>query len=222
MFSIDGVEQSPAVTLNGSGIAVFTTAVLTAGTHAIGARYIGDATFAPSTGSTTQTVNPAGSALVSYSDAAHSTLQDRFASAQRHVYMKGTGLPAGSYRAAYYDGSGALVTTAENIVVGSDGILLSDYKLNTNTAAAPGTWYVLVQPSSGYTNFGTAAYAVIAAEPAAYGVAVTDQFIAEASAIPELAHIGGAVSLLALAAVIYGWLRRRTIQSRKGCGLTES
>src|SRR5262249_19843343 len=48
-FVIDGVGQAPAVALNASGVATFTTSTLPFGTHTVTAVYAGDANFVTST-----------------------------------------------------------------------------------------------------------------------------------------------------------------------------
>lgn len=58
-FKDGGTNLGSAVTLNGSGVAQFTTSALTAGSHTITADYSGDGTFLPNTGtlSPNQVVN---------------------------------------------------------------------------------------------------------------------------------------------------------------------
>ena len=60
-FTVDGIAQRPVplAVVHGRALAVFTTAGLGAGTHAVTAAYGGDPGFAPSTSnSVTQVVNP--------------------------------------------------------------------------------------------------------------------------------------------------------------------
>jgi hypothetical protein len=59
----DGSTTLGTVSLSGSGKATFTTSSLDVGSHTIGAAYSGDATFAPSSASLTQTVKSTASML---------------------------------------------------------------------------------------------------------------------------------------------------------------
>ena len=61
----DGATVLGAVALNGSGVAQFTTAALTAGTHTIGAFYSGSTLFITSSQGMFQTVNPAPTSTTS-------------------------------------------------------------------------------------------------------------------------------------------------------------
>jgi hypothetical protein len=54
----DGATLLAQVALDGSGVAVYTTSALGVGSHRITTRYSGDASFAQSSGSVTQIVNP--------------------------------------------------------------------------------------------------------------------------------------------------------------------
>jgi uncharacterized repeat protein (TIGR01451 family) len=49
-FKVDGSNAGAPVALNASGVATYSTASLTLGTHTIAADYLGDSNFAPSTG----------------------------------------------------------------------------------------------------------------------------------------------------------------------------
>src|SRR6185503_17847710 len=67
---LDGATTLGTGTLNGSGVATFSTAALTVATHNLTANYGGNATYATSSGTDTQTVNKAVSSttLVSSPD----------------------------------------------------------------------------------------------------------------------------------------------------------
>ncbi len=159
-----------------------------------------------------------------YSDAECTTACTDYNSRSKHVYVRGTGLPTGTYRVAFYDGNGTLRNLAEG-TAGEDGILNSDYYLNRDITAQPGDWHVLVQPSSGYTVFGDAdhigeadsnpTYDQIADTPETYGLLADQTITVNSEAIPELSNCLGAVGVILLSLGIYGWLRRRGCYIRK-------
>jgi uncharacterized delta-60 repeat protein len=75
-FKDNGTNMGSPVTLNGSGVARFSTSSLTAGTHSITADYSGDVNFATSAGtlSSGQTVN--NQSLISFSQSSYIVSED--------------------------------------------------------------------------------------------------------------------------------------------------
>ena len=121
--------------------------------------------------------------------------------------MNGNGFADVSYLVAYYDAGG--VKKGSETVSASGGSLSSQYLLTTDTSADPGTWHVLVQPSSGYTGFGTDSYDTIAASPDTYGLFVNDSFTVDSSAVPEFPSVFAAIGVAGLCFAIYCWMRKR-------------
>ncbi len=74
-FVIDGVTK-PAVAINSSGVATVTVSGLTAGSHTVGANYLGDSNFAPisTTTTVTQTITKATSSVTISSSAPNSSV----------------------------------------------------------------------------------------------------------------------------------------------------
>ena len=159
------------------------------------------------------TVTVLASTLAIYSDSGYASPCTSFASSVNHVYVKGTNFGAGNYRVNYYDGSGSMTWSQDNVVVDSTGILLSDYSLKQDKNAAPGTWYILVQPSAGTTNFGTNTYDTIITSSATYGVLASNSFSAASSAIPEFPNAVAAVGVLGLCVGAFFWMRRTLLKS---------
>lgn len=155
----------------------------------------------------------------SYSDSGRTIIGDSFSSEGSYVYMKGTGFYATSYRVGYYDGTssggGNLVTT-ETVAVDGSGVLNSQYLLNTDPNAVPGTWHTLVQPvGMGYTSLPSTYNAAVAA-PDTYGLVANDSFSVQSSAIPEFPGAIPAVSVAVLAFAIYLWMKK--VQGSKVAG----
>ena len=145
----------------------------------------------------------------SYQTSGRQTIDNDYASPYTTVFMHGTGFANVSYLIVYYDANGANIG-ATTITV-SGGTLDSQYLLTTNPTAAPGTWHALVQPSSGYTAFGTHTYAEITASPATYGLAANDSFTVESSAIPEFPTVFAAISVAGLCFAVYYWMRKKRL-----------
>lgn len=149
----------------------------------------------------------------SYNDPEHLVIEDNFANTTNHVYMEGTGFATGNYDVGYYDGVGSWVLLAldENIAVGGDGILNSEYDITTDQeAAADNWWHALVQPASGYTDL-PGSYAVAIADPDVYGLMANDSFFVEASAIPEFPTVMAGIMVAGLCFGIYYWMRKRRL-----------
>ena len=132
-----------------------------------------------------------------------------FTSSYHTVYMHGTGFANVSYLIVYYDANG--VNRGATTITVSGGTLDSQYLLTTNPNSAPGTWHALVQPSSGYTAFGTHTYAEITASPDTYGLAANDSFTVESSAIPEFPTVFAAIGVAGLCFAIYYWMRKKRL-----------
>lgn len=144
----------------------------------------------------------------SYENLAPLTVCDNFTETNNHVYMQGTGFPTGSYTVGYHDGDGIWIYDEDNISVGGDGILNSEYQLDSLPAAF-GTWHVLVQPF-GATNFpGT--YAAAIAAPDLYELLADDSFNVEAEAIPEFPTVMAGIMVAGLCFGIYYWMRKRRL-----------
>jgi outer membrane protein assembly factor BamB len=135
--------------------------------------------------------------------------ENTFASPDTTVYMKGTSFANVSYLIAYYDADG--VKERSETVTVTTGTLNSQYLLTSDPTAAAGTWHALVQPSSGYTGFGTDNYSTIAAWPDTYGLLADDSFTVEQSAIPEFPTALTAIVALGLCFGIYWWMRRKRL-----------
>jgi hypothetical protein len=76
-FVVDGVD-GVTDNLNGSGVATFTTAALTVGSHQIGARYLGNSSFGGSTATEiTQVVNVGNAAPNAVDDPDYSVTEDQ-------------------------------------------------------------------------------------------------------------------------------------------------
>lgn len=147
----------------------------------------------------------------SYETSARTTIRDVFDSSYNTVYMKGTGFASGNYNVGYFDGTvsggGDWIATDENILVAGDGILNSQYILNTNQGAAAGTWHALAQPF-GATAF-PATYDAAVAAPDTYKLIANDSFTAQASAIPEFPTVVAGIVVAGLCFGIYYWMRQR-------------
>ncbi|HEV2399887.1 MAG TPA: FG-GAP-like repeat-containing protein [Candidatus Sulfotelmatobacter sp.] len=103
----DGSTTIGSSRLNGSGLAVFDTALLSPGTHSVTAAYFGDTNSGPSTSSpVTITVN-AFSTTTTVS-AMPSTIQTGAISALSATVISSSGTPSGGV--TFFDGTGALAT----------------------------------------------------------------------------------------------------------------
>lgn len=134
-------------------------------------------------------------------------VSDDFANSSNTVYMSGTGWKAGSYFVAYYDGGGAQVGSETRSASG--GALTSQLSLGSYPGAASGTWHTLIQPSSGYTSFGSASYATITGNPDTYGLLANDSFTVQSSALPEFPTASAGLMAAALSFAAYWRLRNR-------------
>lgn len=143
----------------------------------------------------------------SYNDSGRTVPDDTFASPETTVYMKGSSIANVSYLIAYYDANG--VKRGSETQSASSGVLQGTFLLTTVPSAAAGTWHTLMQPSSGYTDFGTQSYATITATPGRYGLTADDSFTVAASALPEFPTIFAAIGAIGLCFATYWWLRRR-------------
>ena len=123
--------------------------------------------------------------------------------------MNGTSIADVSYLIAYYDKDGAKAGSETQSA--SSGVLQSSYLLSTDPSDAAGTWHTLVQPSSGYTGFGTESYATITASPATYGLLADDSYTVEESAIPEFPAVIAGIAVAGMCFGIYYWMRKRRL-----------
>lgn len=106
-FKADGTNIGSPQTLNGSGVATFTTSTLSAGIHTITANYNGDGNFSPSTGTLSggQTVG----VILQFSAALFNTTESSF-KATITVQRTGDPLPAVTVNYATPDDSSATPT----------------------------------------------------------------------------------------------------------------
>jgi len=143
----------------------------------------------------------------SYENLAPLTVCDNFTETNNHVYMQGTSFPTDNYTVGYFDGSGIWIA-GDDIFVSGDGILNSEYQLDSLDAAA-GTWHALAQPF-GATSFpGT--YAGAIAAPDTYELLADDSFNVEAEAIPEFPTVMAGIMVAGLCFGIYYWMRKRRL-----------
>ncbi len=68
-----------------------------------------------------------------------------------------------------------------------------------------------MQPSSGYTAFGTESYATITTSPATYGLLADDSYNVDASAIPEFPAVIAGIAVAGMCFWIYYWMRKRRL-----------
>lgn len=145
----------------------------------------------------------------SYETSARTVIRDTFNSSYQTVYMKGTGFADISYLIAYYDANGVKIGSETNSASG--GVLIGQRDLTIIDTAVPGTWHTLVQPSSGYTAFGTDSYATIVAAPDTYGLLANDSYTVDYTAIPEFPNILAGIAVAGSCAGIYYWMRKRRL-----------
>jgi len=136
------------------------------------------------------------------------TLCDDFTESNNHVYMQGTGFPTGFYTVGYYDGAGIRVYDEDNISVSGDGILNSEYQLDSLPAIF-GTWHALVQPFGAGSFPGT--YAEAIADPDGCELLADDSFLVQESAIPEFPTVMAGIMVAGLCFGIYYWMRKRRL-----------
>jgi hypothetical protein len=134
----DGATVLGTVALNGSGIAQFTTAALSVGTHTIGAFYSGDTLFMASSQGMFQTVNPAPTSTAVVSSLNPSTYGT--AVTFTATVLSGVGTPTGTV--TFNDGATALGTSA-----------LSNGKASFTTAALSGGAHSITASYAGSANF---------------------------------------------------------------------
>ena len=155
----DGATALGTGTLDGSGVATFTTAGLVAGAHSISAVYAGDVKFATSTTTTTaMTVDRSStSAMLASSLPATAFGQSVTFTATIAAVAPGAGVPTGT--ASFYDGTSLLATvgldnsgsaadTVSGLSVGSHAISAvynGDANFATSTTA---TTEVVVNPAT--------------------------------------------------------------------------
>jgi hypothetical protein len=140
--------------LDATGKATFTTSSLTMGSHALTASYAGDSNFTGSSGSVTQTVNPAATLTQLTSSANPSaTGQAVMLTAAVTPAVSGTGTPTGTVTftdtttgvtlgTPTLDGSGRASITTSALTVGSHGIVAAysgDPNFATSNATLPQT-----------------------------------------------------------------------------------
>jgi hypothetical protein len=134
----DGATVLGTVTLNGSGIAQFTTAALSVGTHTIGAFYSGDTLFTASSQSMFQTVNPAPTSTAVVSSLNPSTYGT--AVTFTATVSSGVGMPTGAV--TFNDGTTTIGTSA-----------LSNGTASFTTAALSGGAHSITASYAGSVNF---------------------------------------------------------------------
>lgn len=154
---------------------------------------------------------PVEPTLESYSDAQRTVVENNFSSPETVAYLKGINFKKNaSYDIAYYDGSGSKIAL-DVVTSDNNGVLLSQYVLNSNINAVPGEWHALVQSSNEHNKFGTATYAEIIATPHTYGLVASDDFYVNASSVPEISSIITGIALTGLCSSIYLNRRRRKV-----------
>jgi hypothetical protein len=160
-FAIDGNPSGSPVNVSGSGgvaTASFSTASLTAGTHTITASYSGDATFLPSSGNFTQSVNPANTTTVVSSSVNPSTVgQTVTFTATISVQSPGGGAPTGTVQfeingsplgsPVNVSNSGGVVTasTTDTFSAANTYTITANYSGDANFAASSGSFTQTVQ-----------------------------------------------------------------------------
>jgi len=150
----------------------------------------------------------------SYSDSGRTTISDDFTTYGNTVYMKGTGYPAGTYNVVYFDAGangGQKTQTESGISVVGDGILNSQYLLNTFPSRIGGTWHALVSDN---TSFASDYNASIAA-PDIYGMLGNDAFTVQTAAIPEFPGPAAGIMVAGLCFGLYYWMRKRRLAYAK-------
>jgi hypothetical protein len=134
----DGATVLGTVALNGSGIAQFTTAALSVGTHTIGAFYSGDTLFIASSQGMFQTVSPAPTSTAVVSSLNPSTYGT--AVTFTATVSSGVGTPTGTV--TFNDGATAIGTSA-----------LSNGKASFTTAALSGGGHSITASYAGSVSF---------------------------------------------------------------------
>jgi len=120
------------------------------------------------------------------------------------AYMRGEGFADGhSYKIGYYDSSGDQASSTESASSNATGVLDGAYDLNTDPGAAAGTWHSVV--------FNTTepipdTYDAAKLDP---NYVVEDDFIVDASAIPEFPTVMAGIGVAGLCFGIYYWMRKR-------------
>jgi hypothetical protein len=181
---LDGMTPLGTVALNASGVATFTTAAFTAGTHTLSAQYAGNGTYLPSAGADTQTVNAAAGTTTALTVAPNPAPQGQPVTLTATVTSSST--PTGTV--TFFDGATPIGTSNLN----GSGVAT----LTTSTLAA-GSHSITA------TYNGDASHSGSTSAP----VALVVQIAAPAS-IPALSTLGLMLTALALFALAYR--RRRT------------
>jgi hypothetical protein len=148
----------------------------------------------------------------SYSNSGRTVVLDDFTNTYGIVYMKGTGYATGTYNVSYYDAGasgGQKTATESNINVAEDGILNSQYLLNTDPSRIAGTWHTLVQPIGGSAFPNT--YDGAVATPDTYLILGNDAFNVQSSAIPEFPSVAAAIVVAGSCFGLYFLMRKRRL-----------
>ncbi|HEU5001333.1 MAG TPA: Ig-like domain repeat protein [Actinomycetota bacterium] len=174
-FFADGVGFGSAA-LSGSTAVSPPLATLAAGTHAVTATFGGNATFAPSTGGTSQIVNPAGTAVSMTSEPDPSVFGEAVTfSATVTAVAPGAGIPTGTVQ-FLADGTplgapvglvgGSASVTGTALLVG-DHVISAHYAGSADFAASDATTAQHVDPA------GTTVSVASSASPSVFGQAVS-------------------------------------------------
>jgi hypothetical protein len=144
-------------TVDGSGVASVTTSALSAGSHSVTAAYSGDASFTASTGTTTQTVNPAATVLALASTPNPSVYgQTATFTASVTAVAPGAGVPSGTVTftiangpvlTGTLDASGVATVTTSALSAGSHAITAA-YSGSDNFSASTATGTQTVTPKT--------------------------------------------------------------------------
>jgi len=120
------------------------------------------------------------------------------------AYMRGEGFAAShDYKIGYYDGSGAQANSAESASSNALGVLNGTYNFTTKPSAAAGTWHSVVFNTTGDI---PGNYADARGNPS---YVIDDDFIVDASAIPEFPTVMAGIGVAGLCFGIYYWMRRK-------------
>ncbi len=198
---LDGTATLGTATLDGMGVATFTTTALTAGTHTVNAQYAGDSGHLPATGSVSQTINTAASA--SSVSVAATSVTGEVVTLTAKVTGPG-GVPTGDVRfldgagllaAVTLDGAGQAVLTRSTFAVGTHAFTV-EYTgdANFNASTSPAATHLVGAAAT------TLALAT-SSNPAVYGASVdltaTISVTAPGGGVPtgDVAFFEGATSL---------------------------
>jgi YVTN family beta-propeller protein len=179
---LDGTTVLGTRTLNGSGVATFTTSTLTVGTHSITAKYNGSANFAGSTSAAgTETITPATTtaALVSSAASASSGAPVTFTAT---ITSSTSGMPTGTVNfldgttvlgTGTLNGSGVATLTTSTLAVGTHSITAA-FGGDSNFAASTSTVLSQVVLAPSFALSGSPSSSTVSAgNPASYQIMVT-------------------------------------------------